>query len=229
MGVIVQNLQGAGGTPVTQFSDSFSGIGAFQGDNWAILGCGDSVLSMSNVDAAINLTAGQLVYGTGAGGLGNLRLFMTPFPAINSLAVKQKSILRGVFAQMKYISRATGAGGFFSGVMCYNTAPDNGKGYYYGVDQTGGTFVTRNIDTTEANIAGSLFAVANNDILRLEVIPGSAANTVKAYRNGVLQSTVVDNNALRPAFTGGWYGTFFRYQIDAGAQMNWDDFSGGLL
>jgi hypothetical protein len=215
--------------PTTTFSDDFSGAGKFAGDNWAVLGCDASVLSMSSVDAAINLTAGQLVFGTGGGGLPNLRLFLVPFPAIDALSVKTKSLTRGVFAQMTYKSRSTGAGGFYSGIMAYNTAPDNGQGYYYGITEGGGAFVTRNIDATEANITASLYTVAVNDVLRLEVTPGSASNTVVAKRNGTIVSTVTDSNALRPAFTGGWFGMFFRYQVDAGASMNWDDFSGGVL
>lgn len=229
MTVEVIKFQGGGSPAVTQFSDNFSGAGKFAGNNWAIVGCDASVLNMVDVDANINLTAGRLVLGAGAVILSNLRLWMVPYPAIAANVVIAKSLTRGLFSQATYISRATGAGGYYSGVMAYNTAPNDGQGYYYGITEAGQAFVTRNIDLTEANITAALFVVAPNDVLRLEVVPGSAANTVRAFRNGTLVSTVVDNNALRPAFTGGCYGMFFRYKVDPGATMSWDDYSGGLL
>lgn len=220
---------GGGASFVTQFSDNFSGAGKFMGDNWAILGCDASVLNMVDVDTNINLTAGQLVLGGAVAALGNLRLIMVPFPAIDARVVKAQSLVRGVFAQATFISRATGAGGYYAGVMAYNTAPDDGKCYYFGVDQAGQADFTRNIDATETNLATNIFAAAGNDVFRIEVVPSSTGNLVTGKRNGTTVFTTNDTNAGRPAFTGGWYGMFFRYQIDGGANSIWDNFSGGLI
>jgi hypothetical protein len=64
--------------------------------------------------------------------------------------------------------------------------------------------------------------------MRIEVIPAAAANTIKSYKNGVLQNTTVDNNAARPAAAAG--GTFgLAYFSNNTGSLTFKNYSGGVL
>lgn len=106
-------------------------------------------------------------------------------------------------------TNSTGAG---NAVLKYVITSMNGGGAQTKIDTNGG--------------AG--FTYANGDVLRIEAYPNNpVANqtTIKHYRNGVLQNSLVDSTNH---YNSGTYG-IFDFFVSASITQGWQNFQGGIL
>lgn len=219
--------EGGGGAaiPITQYSETFNRPDQpfFLGNNWNFQPTEQCANAPSSMAGGVNVGAGVATIGTGLGNVAR-SLFTPAF--VDRQAVTAGMLIRGEFAQFTVKGFVVGIS-CDVGLMVYNPNPNDGNCYALLLaTATSQANLFRNVGGPAANIGANLFAWATNDIIRLEVIPGATANTVKSYKNGVLQSTIVDNSALRPT-GGGHYGLAW-FSSNVGT-LSFGDFSGGLL
>jgi len=180
--------------------------------------------TVAGVDLAgqLNVSANQLVFGSGGGGnLNGTRAIIYP-ATVDLPTVRTQSATRGEFSQYKVTFKAAGVD-CEPGVAVFMN-PNSSTCYWIDTQsESGNAFIGRDLSTTPL---GAVFPIVLNDVVRLEAVLGGATNTVRAFVNGVLVQTVVDNSALRPQ-VGGIFGMVFAGVFNG--QVAVQDYSGGLL
>lgn len=227
MSVIVENLQRNSGSPVPlNFIDEFNAVaGAYLGDNWNVIADPTNGLSGPNVDANINVTGGNAVFGDGS--ITNFlagRVWCYP-SKVNYARIKQISMTpgRGVFSQVTLSSFSAGSGATL--VFCLGqTNTTAAHGYSLSLDAS-----TTNVDLNGHGtvFAANIFTRAPGDVIRLEVrFIDSATINLQAFQNGVSKANVNDTSAGR-IVDGGCYGLYWQGSLTS--QCAFDRYSGGVL
>ena len=191
---------GGGGLPVTSFSDTLFNTGG------ALLGVGYySVFSKTNgsaganIDAQVNPSAGGIVFGSGSGVNDNPTRVQFYPQAIDNTAMRAGCVTRGQFAQWTLVSRAAGID-CECPLICFGDPSGNDGGYMLTVQSESNnvSLISGLGNPSLYTIRAIAFACVANDVVRLEVNFASAQNTLRTYKNGILQSTDTDNNGARP-------------------------------
>lgn len=223
---------GTGGAPlVTQASANFAvGDNPWLGRSFDTQISQQSSFSGAQLDTFVNNGAGSATFGQAGSGLVNANVVFIPSVfdrvALNALTVPGG---RSQFSQLQGVSSSGSTCAM--GPMVMSPNPNDDNGYILVLQRAAGpTFplqLFRGLSSTVI-INAAVGTWANNDILRIEVDPGVAANTIRCYKNGVLQSTDVDNNALRPQ-AGGVPGICYYNSSAVGGTITFTAWSGGLL
>jgi hypothetical protein len=225
MGVEIISFGRGGSMPATQYAETFNRVDQpfFLGNNWNFqptISCADAPSAMA---ASVNVGAGSATIG-GPASL-NARSYFTP-AFVDRAAVTSGMLTRGEFSQFTIRNVVPGLTGDF-GPMVYNPNPNDSNGYMMLLgSSTGIARLFRDMGPGATQLVANLFTFLANDIVRLEVTPGVASNSIRSFKNGVLQNTFVDNNALRPT-AGGHYGIAW-FSNNVGS-ISFSDYFGGLL
>lgn len=211
--------------PVTRYQETFNRADQpfFLGNNWNFQVTDATTQAPSAMAGGINVAAGAATIG--AGGVTTTRCLFTP-AFVNRPAITSSMLVRGQYAQFTVTGVAAGVSNSV-GPMVYNPNPNDGNCYAMILQSNGQTVdLFRGVGGAAAPLVTNAFAFIVNDIVRIEVTPGAADNTIRLFKNGVLGNTFVDNNALRPT-GGGHYGIAW-FSSNAGT-LSFKDFDGGLL
>lgn len=222
-------LAGSGRSLQTQETPNLQTVGAFSTADFVRARGGMSAATTDFITADIPV-AGRARF-IRSGGVGNIPLQTVYYP----IAVLNNAV-KGVaqFAQGRIISgsavvQRVGPAVLVSGSGEVN--PFRGYAICWTPDVPGNAQLRRlaetDGDTTLAVVAG--WAV--NDLMRIEVTPGTTGgttHTVRVYRNGTLVHTEVDGNAARPPNGTGWPCWYIaQIQLPANSETQWSELSFG--
>jgi hypothetical protein len=227
-GVDFQYLVKPGNLPVTAFVDSFIGADRpfMVGDNWFTQCVDVNAVGWQNIEAQVNIGATGLTYGDGSG-VNNSTTSVNFFPAnVTRLTVVAKSLTQSSFAELTLVSRTIA--GVTAGIGP-SVLMQPGTALCYLIQwnsvNTNTVLFRRNANGTYTTIRANCFAAANGDTVRLEALYVGGFPQLKVYKNGVLQSTDLDNSGLGPA-NGGSFGLSLSGCFTG--QITVSNFNGGL-
>jgi hypothetical protein len=216
-------------SPVINFSDSMNRADEppFLGSQWNMQIGSATALSGATIDGLVNVNAGVATFGLVGSG-GTVAANFTPAYISRSTVKTRTNAGRTQFSQFR-VRSVNGGVTCAIGPMVYNPNPNDPNCYILVAQLVGRTLqLFRGVGTGAVILNAAVGVHADNDVLRIEVDPGVASNTIRCYKNGVLQSTDVDNNALRPQ-NGGIYGITYFSSNAAGGSISFDNYSGGLV
>jgi hypothetical protein len=211
----------------TQYSETFNRADQpfFLGTNWNTQVAQSSNIAGVDIAAGVNVGAGFATIG-GAAALAP-RLLMTPCFVDRQRITSLSNISRGEFSQFTVKNVVAGISGDI-GLMVYNPSPNDSNCYMLLLGtSTGIARLFRDIGGGATQLVANALTYVVNDVIRLEITPGVASNELRSYKNGVLQNTFTDNNALRPT-GGGLYGLAW-FSNGPGGSLSFGDYSGGLI
>lgn len=215
------------GAGATRYQDTFNRADQpfFLGNNWAMQcseSCGNAPSAMA---AGVNVSASPsfATIGTAAGSVAR-SLFIPAF--VSRQRITTLMLARGQYSQFTIKNVLAGVS-CSVGPVVYNPNPNDGNCYILILQSNGqSSDLFRGVGAGAAAIVPNVFNWVVGDVIRLEVTPGVADNTIRCYKNGVLQNTFVDNNASRPQ-GGGMYGIGW-FSSNVGT-LSFADYDGGLL
>lgn len=210
-----------GGFRTIRYQESFNRLDQppFLGLNWNMEQTPASNVAGVTVDGNVNVGGGIAAFGA-TGGV--YQMIWTP-QYVNRQLIKNLSQTRVQYAQIKARSLV--------GVNCsigptVLKAEPNSAGCYILILQGNGTLqLFRNVDASAVILNAAVGVWAINDVLRIEATVTPSATTIRCYKNGVLQSTDIDNTGARISF--GMYGICYFSSVGA-SQIGFSDFDGGL-
>jgi hypothetical protein len=191
---------GGASPPVTSFSSTLFNTGAALCGTgfYAIFSKGNGSAGV-NIDAQINPSAGGLVFGSGSGVNDNPTRVQFYPQTIDNTAMRAGCQTRGQFAQWTLVSRTAGID-CECPLVCFGDPSGNDGGYQLVVqsESTNVSVISGLGAVSFYNVRVNAFTCAPGDTVRMEVTFAAGANTIRTFKNGVLQSTDVDNNGARP-------------------------------
>lgn len=200
-GVNFQYLVKPGSIPVTSFVNSLINLGgALCGTLFYACFSKNNGSAGANIDAQVNSGGAGLIFGSGSG-VNDNPTRVTFFPqAIDNTAMRAGCATRGQFAQWTLVSRTAGID-CEAPLVCFGDPSGNDGGYTLTVqsESTNVGLASGTGNPALYTVRANCFTCVPGDVVRMEVNFATAQNTIRTYKNGVLQSTDTDNNAARPS------------------------------
>jgi len=212
------------GSRIIRYRESFNRVDEppFLGSNWEMEITPASNLAGVNFDANVNVGAGMATFG-GTGGVPSC--VFTP-GYVNRQLIKNLSQTRVQYAQFKI--RAIVGAVCSIGPSILKANP-NSNGCYVLVVQAAGQalqlFRGADLGGSAIIINAAVGVWVVDDVVRIESTVTSSQTTIRCYKNGVLQSTDIDNTAGR--ISAGMYGIAY-YSSTGASRLSFSDFDGGL-
>lgn len=250
--ITIAGVGGSGAAVAKTFSDTFNRASGTLGSDWitGLWDCQNATVANTMystgfaISALFDATQGlKLNQNPNGGGIQNAGQcgFMLP----SSLGYLVKPTSSGLsarqFSQITFYHGAlSGGAGFATGPSCllnFGSGGSVGTCYFININSSAKT-IGSITGFQNVGLGGGTFyvalnlgavAIADGDVIRLEVTPSAGSNFIQAFQNGTSIGNTNDNNGSRPTFgTVGVFGQPFSANLGI-ATAEYKNFSGGLF